>query len=505
MELESVEPLKQEVAGDSADGICTVESLLELASCARFFCATDGRFHACLPVNGRYEIVGLKSAALRDWLVNRYLSRHRKLPRQWIVRQAIEALEARARFEVHRPPVHIRVGSGLTNDKSSDYLDLGDPSGQAVQIRESGWTIVERPNTHFKRPHGLLPLPMPVRGGAIELLRPFVNLSEADFSLLVGWMAAALRPVGPYPILVVHGEQGAAKSTLAKVVRQLIDPQTAPLLAEPSSTRDLIVTALNGWLLVYDNVSVLPGWLSDSLCRLATGGGFASRSLFSNDERHVMHVQRPIVLNGIDEFVRRGDLADRAVLLHLPPINSKKRREEREFWRSFEELQPRILGGLLDVIVGALRELPSVQIADLPRMADFARFGEAVSRAMGCPPDTFLSAYLRNRSDASNSSLEDSLLARVLIDFLENEVFDKRRGSPADILDELSSYAGSRIRSSKAWPKTPSKMGNELRRIAPHLRERGFDIEFERTSRGRFIELRILYEPVDTRELAADG
>ena len=69
--------------------------------------------------------------------------------------------------------------------------------------------------------------------------------------------------------------------------------------------------------------------------------------------------------------------------------------------RRSNELQPRILGGLLDVVTGAFRELPSVQIADLPRMADFARFGEAVGRALGSPANTFLSAYLGNRKDAS--------------------------------------------------------------------------------------------------------
>ena len=153
------------------------------------------------------------------------------------------------------------------------------------------------------------------------------------------------------------------------------------MLAEPRSTRDLMVTAVNGWLLSYDNVSVLPGWLSDGLCRLASGGGFAARALFSDDERRVIHAQRPIVLNGIVEFVRKGDLADRAVFFYLPPIEPELRREETEFWREFRELQPRILGGLLDAVVGALRMLPSVRLARLPRMADFARFGEAVGRA----------------------------------------------------------------------------------------------------------------------------
>ena len=155
----------------------------------------------------------------------------------------------------------------------------------------SGWSVVDRPSVHFNRPQGQLPLPMPGRDGSIDLLRPFVNLTDSGFVLLIGWMAAALRPAGPYPVLVIHGEQGSAKSTLVKVIRQLIDPQTSPLLAEPRSTRDLMVTAVNGWLLAYDNVSTLGSWLSDSLCRLASGGGFAARALFSNDERNVIHAR----------------------------------------------------------------------------------------------------------------------------------------------------------------------------------------------------------------------
>ena len=88
------------------------------------------------------------------------------------------------------------------------------------------------------------------------------------------------------------------------------------------------------------------GWLSDSLCRLATGGGFATRTLYSNKEQSVIYAQRPIVLNGIDEFVRKADLADRAVFLHPPTILDINRREEKEFWQSFRQIQPGILGAL---------------------------------------------------------------------------------------------------------------------------------------------------------------
>ena len=117
--------------------------------------------------------------------------------------------------------------------------------------------------------------PQPSREGSIELLRPFVNASDRHFRLLVAWMASALRPVGPYPILALYGEQAAAKSTLARVIRLLIDPQAAPLLTVPRGTRDLMVTGHNGWLLAYDNISVINDQVSDGLCMVSTGGAFA--------------------------------------------------------------------------------------------------------------------------------------------------------------------------------------------------------------------------------------
>ena len=246
--------------------------------------------------------------------------------------------------------MYVRVGRDPEDSEANFYLDLGDHAGNAVKISANGWAVIQEPNIHFKRPRGQLALPIPSHEGSIELLREFVNVTESDFHLLIAWMAFAWRPVGPYPVLVVHGNRGTAKTTLVNVIRELIDPQTAPHLAEPRSTEALMVTALNGWLLAYDNLSGLPNWLSDSLCRLATGGGFATRALYLNEERNVIFAERPIILSGIDEFVRKGDLADRGVFLHLPMIIPGSRREREEFWRAFRELQPRIFGGLLDAV-----------------------------------------------------------------------------------------------------------------------------------------------------------
>ena len=231
--------------------------------------------------------------------------------------------DARGPGAIHAPacPRSLSASARTATARDSTYfLDLGDPSGRAVAIRDQGWSVVDRPGVHFRRPEGLLPLPVPARDGSIDLLRPYVNLTEPDFRLMIAWLTAALRPVGPYPVLVLNGEQASGKSTLARILRLLIDPQTCPVLALPSSTENLMATAVNGWLLVYENISAIPDWLSDCVCQLAFGGGFASRTLFTNDERSVIYAQRPVILVGIDDFVVRGDLRDRSVFLNLPAI-----------------------------------------------------------------------------------------------------------------------------------------------------------------------------------------
>jgi hypothetical protein len=465
----------------------SVEVLLRLASAARCFRAADGRLFAQVPVGRRCEIFGLKSTAFRDWLVERHFADRGELPSPWAMRRVLPALEARARFEGGTPSVFIRVGHDGSGPASPFYIDLGDPSGRAVMIGPEGWSVVDRPQAHFRRPEGLLALPTPHQDGSIDLLRPYVNLSDRDFRLLIVWMAAALRPFGPYPILTLHGEQSAAKSTLARVVRLLIDPQDAPLLAIPRTIRDLMVTAHNGWLLAYDNISVITDPVSDGLCMVSTGGAYAGRALFSNDERSVIRVQRPVLLSGIEQFVRRGDLGDRSVYLDLPPIDPANRRREDEYWPAFYRDQPKILGGLLDAIAGGLRELPSIQLPELPRMADFAAFGEAVGITLGWAPGTFLADYHANRREGTTNQLEDSIVAEALLGNADR--LDGWSGSPSELLHWLTQGVSRRTAAASRWPKSPSRLTNELRRISPQLRMHGISVAFDRNRERRLLTI----------------
>src|SRR5207302_4307460 len=174
------------------------------------------------------------------------------------------------------------------------------------EIGVIGWRVIDNPPVRYRRAAGMQPLPMPVSGGSVETLRSFLNVkTDTDFVLVVAWALSVLRNRGPYPVIVLSGEQGSAKSTFSAILRSLLDPNTAPLRALPREDRDLFIAESNGHLLAFDNVSGLPAWISDTLCRLATGGGFAVRQLYTDQDEVLFDAARPVILNGIEDIVTR--------------------------------------------------------------------------------------------------------------------------------------------------------------------------------------------------------
>src|SRR5207249_332162 len=362
------------------------------------------------------------------------------------------------------------------------YLDLADEHWRALDIGPDGWRVIGSPPVRFRRPAGMLPLPVPERGGSIEALNSYLNLaSQDDFILVVAWLLAALRSGGPYPLLAISGEQGSAKTVLSKLLKALIDPNAAPVRSLSREERELMIAANNGYLLAFDNVSGLPIWLSDALCRLASGGSFAVRRLYSDDEEVLFEAARPILLNGIEEVVSRPDLGDRAIFLTLAPLDEAQRRPESELWREFEIARPRMLGALLDAGVHGLGTQGRVRLDRLPRMADFAIWATACETALW-PTGTFARAYAANRRSAIEGMIEaDPVAARVQGLMAERRAWT---GSAADLL-RVTDFAGAELwKRTAGWPKTPRALAGRLRRVQTFLRMLGIEVRFSRDGRA---------------------
>ena len=448
--------------------------LVALAADAELFHTEDGTGYADIRVNDHRETWPLRSRNFRKFLVHRFYGETGGAPNSEAMANAMAVIDARAQYDGEERKVHLRIAEHAGNV----YLDLGDSLWRAVEIDATGWRIVREPPVRFRHPAGMLPLPDPVQGGDIERLRRFLNVkSDADWVLAVAWLLAALSPNGPYPILVLTGEQGTAKTTFCSLLRSLGDPNDTPLRSLSREDRDLFIAATNGHVIAFDNISGLPAWLSDSLCRLATGGGFAVRQLFTDGDEIRFTAKRPIILNGIEDVATRGDLADRAIMLVLEPIAEEARQREQSLWAEFRDQQPQILGALLSAVSHGLKMLPKTELARLPRMADFAIWATACETEFW-PAGTFMEAYTANRAEAMNTVLDADPVAAALRSFMETR--QSWTGTAAELFTTLTGAVSDAVARSREWPGSPRGLSARLTRLAPALRKAGMQIDRHR-------------------------
>lgn len=474
------------------------QQLLQLAGDVELWHTPDGVQFASVPVGGRREHLLIRSGSFERWLSHRFYSREGRPPGKQALAHAVGILQARAEFEGAEHPVFVRIGGA--DDRI--YIDLGDPEWRVVEVSSAGWNVIADPPVRFRRARGLGALPVPRPGGAIQQLRPFVNIgSDDDWKLFVSWLVGSLRPTGPFPILMLQGEQGSAKSTTARIARALVDPAVAaPLRSAPREERDLMITANNSWVMALDNLSRIPEWFADALCRLATGGGFATRALYSDSEEVIFQASRPLLVNGIEDLARREDLRDRALILTLPVIGEADRKDEATFWQQFEAARPYLFGALLDAVSAALRELPNTRLAEKPRLADFALWATAAESGLGWEPGAFMRAYSGNRMAAVEISLDQDAFASEIRSLVEQK--GAWSGTASELLKVLNGRVDDDIRRSRyEWPQNARALSGRLRRVAPALRAAGIETNGGRNpdrNRTRMIKLEVVKTSVQT-------
>ena len=483
------QPLRQdEMAAQTTANRQAQALLLELGSDIEFFHTPDRDAFASVYVNRHLETFHVSSREFVHVLRHRYYQIASSAPRKQALEDAISVFTSRALFDGDEHPVFLR----LAENNGKVYLDLGGEEWNAVEISAAGWSVIANPPVKFVRSRGMRPLPNPVVGGDVNELRPFLNIADQEWPLVLTWTLAAFRRRSPFTILTLNGEQGTCKSSTSAVLRNLVDPNAASLRSGPRDERDLFISANNSWIVVLDNLSHLADWLSDALCRLVTGGGLATRQLYTDLNETIINAQRPILLNGIAELATRGDLLDRSIVISLPALDTEKRRDEAEFWSAFELAKPKLLSALLSTLAASLAHLPNARLVHKPRMADFALFGVAVERAIGWPPGTFIKAYEANRAAANSSAIEASPVALAVQALVaEERAFE---GTAAELLNELSGYADEQAKSHRSWPDSGWKLSRILRRLAPNLRASEVDVTFgDRTpdhKRERIIRIR---------------
>jgi hypothetical protein len=357
----------------------------------------------------------------------------------------------------------------VADDADSVLIDLGTADGRCLVACPTGWHVLDRSPRTFRRTTLIGRLPQPVPGGDVDSLREIINVSDTDWPLVLGWLVASWFPSRPCPALLLKGEQGTGKSTLTKLLIQLLNGDASPVGDPPKDEQQWAVTAHSAYLLGIDNLSSIPRWLSNALCRTVTGSSYLCRKLYTNDEISVLSYRRPVIINGIDFASVRGDLAERTVIVDLERIDSAHRKTDIAVWERFKELHPTLLGSLLDLLCVVLARLPSIQLSNAPRMADYAQVLRAIDIVRGtCGLETYLGHSIR----IAHEVLESDVVAQAMLDQFSG-VPQTWTGTAKRLAEELSRE--SPHHETPEWPRSPRGLASRLRQLAPMLREVGIE------------------------------
>lgn len=428
-------------------------------------------------------------AGLRADVAARYFSETGTAASGQALTDAVAILEGlAAQKEPER--LHLRVAN--TNDAA--YIDTGRLDGKVIRIADGTWSIVRTAPVRFLRTKLTGEMAIPADNANLDMLWKFVNVAEDDRPVLLAVLVAALlQSDSPHPILALFAEQGSAKSTTTRMVVDLIDPSPVPLRQAPRDADSWVTAAAGSWVVALDNMSGIPGWLSDSLCRAVTGDGSVKRALYTDAGLSILSFRRCVILNGIDVGAIRPDLAERLAVVDLKRIDFRSRKIESQIHREWAAARPQILGGLLDLAATVHDQVSREHLDLTPRMADFARLLSCIDTQLGTKG---LARYMSRANQLSEDSIQSDPFIDALRDFCTQSFVGK---TGAELFSMVSSNAEF-SRRPVGWPKNGRDVTTLLKRNATALRNLGWVVEDDGAHNHRNVLLWTIHPPEDEDE-----
>lgn len=389
--------------------------------------------------------------------------------------------EAREAAQIHQSAVRVAAEGEYI------YIDLGRADGQVVRVGSDGWQVLPSAPVRFVRgSRGELPLP--VEGGTLDDFHRHLNLGAQDVLRTVAFVLGALAPLPSFPILLIEGRQGTAKSTIGDMVLALCDPPHTPKgarLTLPRGEQNLLVHASGVRVVFVDNLSDINEAEADALCRLSTGGGTTTRQLYEDEGEVQLNATRPAVVTAIGTPTARGDFLDRCVRVTAQPV--VLRRTEEDVYSALAADLPRMFGFVLAALACALRNKASTSAAvnagdlRLARMADFGLYVEAAAESLGLERGVFSSQLLEEQATMQAEGALGEPLGDALVRYLSAGQRERKElaGHATEFLDELRNL----VPNGTALPSA-NKLKGALRRIEPGLGDLGIVVEYREPAHG---------------------
>mgnify|MGYP001102926739 CR=1 FL=1 len=420
------------------------------------------------------QIISMHSQAFNDWIRHGFLLTYNRALRNHDIKDAVEHLACMAKLTGKQVKTALR----LAYDGNDCYVNTANKKGEVIKITKDGWQVEPNPSVYFVESNTAEALPIPKQEGTLDLLRDkYLNLgSDDDWYMLVVYLVAAQFDLPSKPFILLNGEQGSAKSTTTRVIRELIDPSRVKAQSTPSSMNDLMLAALNNALVCIDNASKLSQKVMDTACQLCTGAGFRKRRLYTDTDEIAFEITRLLIINGIDaDIITAPDLLSRCIQLVLPPIDKSKRLTESVFWQEFEDDRPLILGAIYDIVAKVIASKDTVELNESTRLTDFCRIGVAVEQVMGWQEGSFMNAMNKMQAEALAVALDYDATATAIIKVMEKQ--SSWKGTAEKLLSQLNLVSDENLKRHSKWPHSTRSLGIRLVKIMPALKEHGIIVE----------------------------
>jgi hypothetical protein len=428
------------------------------------------------------KMLSLSGDGISQILTAKYYEKTKIIPSPNPISHVVNLLKSQA---IHKGP-EIELHNRVAMINGEIWYDISN--GRAVRINKSGWTIEKSPIIFRKYSHQRANV-TPVTCGDPWKFFEQSNVSRDYQLLLLVYIISTFIPEIPHPIFYPYGTQGAAKSTLCKMIKKLCDPSTDDIAIAPAKRKEMIQVLSHHHICIFDNLSVLPGWMSDILAKACTGATLTKRRLYSNDDDVSIKIKNCGGMNGINQLITKPDLMDRTLLIQLERIPDKDRKLESEIWSNFNKNLPDILGGIFDVLSIAMEHYPYIQLTALPRMADFVKWGVAITKALGREDYEFLKAYENNIEKQNDAIIEGNALVQAVMSMMETT--PEWRCKMSEAYNELLSVSGESIKNDPTFPKHTNKLQKHLKIVEVNLLARGISYKIEKPgASGTYITFR---------------
>lgn len=343
--------------------------------------------------------------------------------------RALETIKALKRCEARDSGETVRVHLRVASVGGETYLDLGP--GNIAKVSATGVAFVDDAAEGvplFRRGMGSGCLPTPLLFDcprtafkfAANVFVEHFGLTPAQALLVIVSLLDYLREDTPHVVIEFVGGAGSGKSTLGDFVLSLIDPAgDGGRVTMGTDSKDIGAVAQQRYVLMMDNASKLDKATSDMLCVISTGGSLLVRLLYSNSDVANLKLHRAVVITAVSPVAVAPDLQTRVVRVELS-ARQEGHISETELKALLKSLRPQMLGALLTMLFGAMRELPAVRASGTwgHRLVDFDQMGEAVVKAAGLRQGTFLEVVGQMRERMARRSASGDVFLLDLLALL---------------------------------------------------------------------------------------